>query len=127
MINTTLIVVVMSLIGCSAYKGASDNSWTATFFKDPDRVWNAIELVLIELDYEVSAENRPDGVIRAESSPSEDGTIVALAIDQVMRTNDQVNVYVKPSFAGNAGSRDSNLLKAAADEFVAALEGKLKG
>jgi uncharacterized lipoprotein len=125
--RTTLIVVAVSLISCSSYQGSSDNTWTASFFKDPDRVWNAIELVLIELDYEVAEENRSDGVIRAESEPAEDGTVVVLAIDQVMRTNDQVHVYVKPSFGGNAGSQNPDLLKAAADGFVKALEEKLKG
>ncbi len=125
MIGTTLLIVVVSSIACSAYLGSSNESWTATFFKDPDRVWSAIELVLIELDYEVVEKNRPDGMIREQSDPAEDGIVVALAIDQVMRTDDQVNVYVKPSFFGNAGSRNPDALKTAADEFVMALEGKL--
>ena len=53
--------------------------------------------------------------------------MIALAIDQVMRTQDQVNVYVKPSFGGDRGSADPDLLKAAADAFVKALEKQLKG
>ncbi|MCG6948425.1 MAG: hypothetical protein LJE93_05865 [Acidobacteria bacterium] len=125
MIGTTLVIVVVSSIACSAYLSSSDDSWTVTFFKDPDRVWSAIEMVLIELDYEVVEKNRPDGMIRAQSDPAEDGTVVALAIDQVMRTDDQVNVYVKPSFVGNAGSQNPDALKTAADEFVKALESKL--
>ncbi|MEJ2581254.1 MAG: hypothetical protein P8127_06395 [Acidobacteriota bacterium] len=125
MVRILLIVIVAISIGCSAYLGSSDDSWTATFFKDPDRVWSAIELVLIDLDYEVVEENRTDGMVRAQSDPAEDGTVVALAIDQVMRTNDQVNVYVKPSFVGDAGSRNPDALKAAADEFVKALQSKV--
>jgi hypothetical protein len=90
-------------------------------------VWNAIQLVLIELEYEVIEENRDDGVIRTVSDPAEDGTVIALAIDQVMRTNDQVKVYVKPSFSGNAGTRNPDLLKTAADDFIKAVEERLKG
>lgn len=122
-----LIAAATSLVSCSVFQGSSDTTWTATFFKDPDRVWSAIELVLIELEYEVTEENRPDGVILAQSDPADDGTIIVLAIDQVMRTDDQVNVYVKPSFHGDAGTHDPDLLGAAADQFIEALEGELKG
>ncbi len=123
---TALVVMVISMTACSTQQ-TSDDTWTATFFDNPDRVWNAIEVALLELDYEVVSENRADGVIRAESSASDDGTVIALAIDQVMRTEDQVNVYVKPSFGGDQGSADPDLLRAAADAFVKNLEDKLKG
>jgi len=82
---------------------------------------------LIELDYEVLSENREDGVIRAASEPAEDGTVIGLAIDQVMRTEDQVHVYIKPSFTGDEGSTNPDLLKAAADELIKALDDKLRG
>lgn len=124
---TALIAVVISLPACSTFQGSSDDTWTVTFFENPDRVWNAIELALLELDYEVITENRADGVIRAASSPAEDGTVIALAIDQVMRTEDQINVYIKPSFGGDGGSGNPDLLKAAADRFVKTLEEELKG
>jgi len=122
-----LIALTLSLSACSTLKGNSDNTWTSSFFTDPDRVWGSIHLVLIELDYEVVSENRFDGVIRAKSEPADDGTVIALAIDQVMRTGDQVKVYIKPSFAGDEGSKNTNLLKAAADEFVRTLNSKLNG
>ncbi len=122
-----LIVMVVSLSACSTIKGSSDGTWTASFFTDPDRVWGAIEISLIELDYEVTEKNRFDGVIRARLEPADDGTVIALAIDQVMRTEDQVKVYVKPSFAGDEGSTNPDLLKAAADEFVKTLNSQLNG
>jgi hypothetical protein len=122
-----LIALILSLSACSALKADSDNTWTSSFFTDPDRVWGSIHLSLIELDYEVVSENRFDGVIRAKSEPAEDGTVVALAIDQVARTEDQVNVYIKPSFSGDEGSKKTDLLKAAADEFVRTLNSKLNG
>lgn len=122
-----LIALVLSLSACSTLKGNSDDTWTSSFFTDPDRVWGSIQLSLIELDYEVTSENRHDGIIRATSEPADDGTAIALKIDQVMRTGDQVNVYIKPSFAGDEGSTNPDLLKAAADEFVKTLNSKLNG
>jgi hypothetical protein len=121
---TGVLVVVLSLAACSSLGGAPDG-WRVNSFKDPDTVWAAIELVLLELDYEIVAKHRPDGVIRAEPGAADDGTVIALAIDQVARTDDQVSVYVKPSFVGDGGSVDPDLLKAAADNFVRTLRGKL--
>jgi len=123
----SLMVMVASLSSCSTIKGSSDGTWTASYFTDPDRVWGAIEISLIDLDYEVVNKNRYDGIIRATSEPAEDGTVIALAIDQVMRTEDQVNIYVKPSFSGDDGSTNPDLLKAAADEFMKAVNDTLNG
>lgn len=122
-----LIVMVVSVVACSTAKGTKDGTWRGNYFKDPDSVWNAIELTLIELEYEVSEENRYEGVIRAESSAADDGTVIILAIDQVMRTQDQVNVYIKPAFGAGGGSKDSGLLETAADEFLKKLNAKLIG
>jgi len=123
----SLMVMVASLSSCSTIKGSSDGTWTASYFTDPDRVWGAIEISLIDLGYEVVNRNRYDGVIRATSEPADDGTIIALAIDQVMRTEDQVKIYVKPSFGGDDGSTNPDLLKAAADEFMKAVNDTLNG
>jgi len=125
LIATAVIFLIVAMSACASSKGGSAKSWTGNYFRDPDRVWNAIELTLIDLDYEITKKNRPDGVLRAESNPSEDGTVIALAIDQVMRTEDQVNVYVKPSFGGDGGDGNPDLLKAAADTFMASLNSKL--
>ncbi len=122
-----VLSVVVALSACSTFHGSSDGAWRANYFMDPDRVWGAIELSLIELDYEVIDKNRLDGVIQARSESAEDGTIIALAIDQAIHTEDQVSVYVKPSFAGDDGSKDPDLLKSAADTFMKNLNGKLNG
>jgi hypothetical protein len=121
------VAVVLSLTACSTRKESSDGTWDTSYFADPDRVWGAIQLALIDLDYEVVSENRYDGVIRATSEPAEDGTVIALAIDQVARTEDQVHVYIKPSFAGDQGSTNPDLLRAAADELIKALDEELRG
>jgi len=121
------LAMVVSLPACSTFKGSSDGTWNTSYFTNPDRVWDAIQLSLIDLDYEVVSENRDDGIIRATSEPAEDGTVIALAIDQVARTEDQVHVYIKPSFSGDEGSTNPDLLRAAADELIKALDDKLRG
>lgn len=129
-IVVVLTAMVVSLLSCSTFKGSSEGKWTASFFMDPDRVWGAIDLSLVELDYEVMSENRPDGVIRARSEPAEDGTVIVLEIDQVVYTDDQVNVFVKPSFGGDGGDggdASPDLLKAGADAFMTSLNAKLNG
>ena len=70
--TTGLVAAVISMGACSSLNGSPEGTWTATSFENPDRVWNAIELALLELDYEVVTENRADGVIRAESSANDD-------------------------------------------------------
>ena len=124
---TVLVTMFVALSACSSVKGSSEGTWNTSYFKNPDHVWGAIEIALIDLDYEVENKNRSDGVIRAMSAPADDGTIIALAIDQVMRTEDQVHVYVKPSFGGNEGSTNPDLLKAAADQFLKAVSDTLGG
>ena len=120
-----LVAMLAAISACSTVSGSSEGNWNASYFTDPDRVWGAIEIALIDLDYEVVSEDRTDGVIRAMSVPADDGTIIALAIDQVMRTEDQVHVYVKPSFGGKEGSTNPDLLKAAADQFLKAVSDTL--
>jgi hypothetical protein len=52
---------------------------------------------------------------------------IAVDIDQVLRTNDRVNVDVRPSFSGNPRSPVRDLVGAAAVEFFKTHEVKLKG
>ena len=112
----TVTVLVFTLSACATSGGGTAR--TGSYFKDPDSVWFAIELTLLELDYEISMKNREDGVIRAESEADDDGTVILLAIDQVMRTEDQVKVYVKPSFSEEGPSGSADRLRLAADEFM---------
>jgi hypothetical protein len=124
-VMTLLIVVIVSLLACSTSTGASDGTWRANYFKNANSVWGAIELSLIDLDYEVTDKNRFDGVIRAESEPAVDGTVIVLDINQVVYTEDQVNVFVKPSFGGEGGAANRDLLKAAAEELIQRVTSKL--
>ena len=120
------VLTMLSATSCSTTGSSQGDTWRVNFFTDPDSVWAAIHLALIEHDYDVIEENRPDGVIRAQSSRPPDGTVIALAIDQVTRPQDQVSVFIRPSFGGE-GSTNPDLLKAAADQFVSTLRAKLPG
>ncbi|MEE9561984.1 MAG: hypothetical protein V3W50_02825 [Thermoanaerobaculia bacterium] len=120
-----LIVMTVSQSACSTSTGASDGTWRANYFKDPNSVWGAIELSLIDLDFEVTDKNRFDGVIRAQSDPAADGTVIVLDINQVVYTEDQVNVFVKPSFGAGGGSANPDLLEAAAEELITKVNSKL--
>jgi hypothetical protein len=84
-----------------------------------------MEIALIDLDYEVVSKNRYDGVIQASSAPTDDGTVITLSIDQVVRTEDQVHIYVKPSCDGDEDSICPDLLKAAAEQFLEAVSDTL--
>lgn len=121
-----LVVMVVSLSACASSKAASDGTWRANFFVNSDSVWNALELSLIDVDYAITEKNRFDGTIRAESAAADGGTVIVLDINQVAYTNDQVNVFVRPSFAAEGASANPELLKAAADRFMSILNTKLK-
>ena len=126
-VASAVVFLVVTMAACASSKGESADSWRGNYFMNPDRVWNAIELTLIDLEYEVIKENRPDGVIQAESSPDEDGTVILLAIDQMMRTEDQVNVFVKPVAGDPTAAPTQETLDKAAQEFTAVLKRKLGG
>ena len=84
-----------------------------------------VDRTLETLGYEVESSNREDGVIRAVGTSNGDSPGVVLEIDQVMRTLDQVNVYVRPVAADpNAPPGDEALTRAAQD-FVTVLKRKL--
>ncbi len=123
-VGTVLLMTVCS--ACSSSRSVSEGTWRESYFQDPNRVWAAIETSLDELGYEVIEKNRYDGVIRAQSAPADDGTVIVLDIDQIVRTEDQVNVFVRPSFGGGKDA-DPALLKSVADRFMGRLNAKLGG
>ena len=112
---------------CSSWSKSPPDTWTASYFKNPDRVWAGILETLIDLGYDVAESNRQDGRIRTEPHVGEESPGVVLTIDQVMRTGDQVNVYVKSSFGDAGEDANPDVLKGAGDQFVAALDKKLQG
>ena len=121
-----LLICVTSMPACSSLSTSTPDSWTGSYFQNPDRVWAAILETLIDLDYEVAESNREDGTLRTAPHGDEEGANVVLSINQVMHTMDQVNVYVKPSAGDGGGAADPGVLKAAADQFKAALDKKLQ-
>ena len=125
-IFASALIVVVSLAGCASVKTPPGTS-SASFFQNPDRVWAAIQMSLDTLEYEIESSNRPDGKMRAVPLAGGDGPSIALEIDQVAWTQDQVKIYVKP-VAGDPGSSVSQeLLDKAAADFLTVLKRKLGG
>jgi hypothetical protein len=121
----TIAVAVLTGAACSTFSNAGSDGLTTSFFMPPQNVWSGIERTLVDLDYLITDQNRTDGVIRAESSKLEGGAVVILNIDQIMRTNDQVHVYVKPADGGGDRAATPEELEAAGKAFVSALDLRL--
>ena len=122
-----LLICMTTALACTSSSASSPETWSSSYFQNPDRVWAAILEILIDLDYEVAESNRDDGTLRTEPQAGEKGTGVVLSISQVMYTFDQVNVYIKPSAGVAGGTIDPGVLKAAADQFKTTLDKKLQG
>jgi hypothetical protein len=121
-------VMLAVVIGSACTSGSlgSDDKWMRGYLDDPDRVWAAIHLTLDELGYEVDKENRVDGEIRAAAVENRPNKGVVLKINQVMRT-DVVRVYVHAGETSPGPQPDLKRLDAAAGEFLALLDIKIKG
>jgi len=118
------MAVALSFACASTPAGGDD--WATQYVGSPDRVWAAIQLSLDELGYSIEDENRPDGRLRAVSTPSQQEAVVVLRIDQIMRSN-IVKVYVKVNNDPSDPQLDLEQREAAAREFLAELNGRLYG
>ncbi len=118
-------VVAGLMISCASVRNPP-GTVTAQFFQNPDRVWNGLLISLDALGYEVTSSNRDEGVMHAAAQAG-DASAIALEINQVMYTQDQVKVFVR-GVAGNSSPapRQEDLEKAAQD-FVTVLKRKLGG
>lgn len=93
----SLVVLVSSaclFVGACSSMSGDDEPWSTQYVGPPNDVWDAIHMVLFDLDYEVEEENRNDGTIRATRDAGDSGAGAVLQIDQIMR-GDMVSVYVK--------------------------------
>ena len=118
-------VALLASAACSTSSNAGSDGLTTSYFMPPQNVWSGIQRTLVDLDYLITDQNRTDGIIRAESSKLEGGALVVLNIDQIMRTNDQVHVYVKPVDGGGDRQATPEELEAAGRAFVSALDKRL--
>jgi hypothetical protein len=119
-----LPIAVVTYSGCATVKNPP-GTVAVRFVQNPDRVWEGIQLSLETLDYVVESSNRDEGTIRA-AKPAEDGKPgVALEINQIMYTDDQVDVYVRGAARDSSNAPVQEILDAAAQDFVAVLERKL--
>ena len=118
------VMAVVMAVGCASLKNPP-GTVTAQFFQNSDRVWEGIQLSLEALEYVVESSNRDDGVIRA-AKPADDQTPwIALEINQVANTQDQVNVYVRGVPEDPSAAPDQETLDKAAQDFVTVLKRKL--
>ena len=119
------VALLVFSLACSTQQPADENAFRVSFFQNADRVWSAIQMSLIDLDYEVEDSNRMDGTMRASSSVGE--TTIELDIRQIQYTEDQVNVFVRPVDGGGTDVAEAGALKAAGDAFLKVLNSKLGG
>jgi hypothetical protein len=118
------VVIAGFVVSCASLKNPP-GTVTAQFFQNPDRVWDAIQVSLETLEYVVESSNRDEGVIRA-AKPADDQTPwVALDINQVVHTEDQVNVFVKGVAEAPSAAPGRDELEKAAQDFVTVLKRKL--
>jgi hypothetical protein len=123
----TLIPILLAIAGCSTLSSDSSDTSRANFVRDPFRVWAAIELAVIEIEYRIEESDEMQGTVRAVSNTGGKGPEIVLNISQVGHGSDQVSVYVKPSFSEAGGSGDPDLLEAATAEFMKHLNELLNG
>jgi hypothetical protein len=121
------LLTLLAIAGCSAWSREAPDTSRANFVRDPFRVWSAIELALIELEYRIEDSDELQGTVRGVSNTGGKGPEIVLNISQVARGSDQVSVYVKPSFSEAGGTGDPDLLEAAAAKFMKYLSDLLDG
>lgn len=117
-----LAVVLLGSLGCAATRPSSD-PWTTHYVGSPDDVWTAIHMALLDLDYDVEAENREDGKVLARRD-GDDGSTEVLTIDQIMQ-NDEVRVYVRVAAGADEPELDWDQKERLAKDFLALVNGVL--
>jgi len=125
--SALMLAVVLApglMMSCASVKNPP-GTVTAQFFQNPDRVWEAIQISLENLEYVVESSNRDEGVIRAARPAADQTPWIALDINQVMHTEDQVNVFVKGVAGDPSAAPGQDELEKAAQDFVTVLKRKL--
>jgi hypothetical protein len=122
-----LILLLLGITGCSAWSREPPDTWRANYVRDPFRVWSALELTLVDLEYRVEESDEMQGTMRGVENTGGKGPEVVLDISQVGHGSDHVSVYVKPSFSDAGGTGDQALLDQAATAFMKRLDELLNG
>ena len=119
--RVTLGIAVVVGLACSSATPAPEQ-WTATYVEPPDRVWVAIAQTLEALGYDIEETDRHNSIVVARSGGDESDPAVGLRVAQVART-EVVRVHVTP----HGDTADDDRFRAAASEFLAALEATMQG
>jgi len=107
------LLILLAIAGCSTSSSDSTDTSRANFVRDPFRVWAAIELAVIEIEYRVEESDEMQGTVRAVSNTGGKGPEIVLDIS--------------PSFSEAGGTGDPDLLETAAAEFMKHLNDLLNG
>lgn len=119
-----IVISVSVIVSCTSVKNPP-GTVNARFVQNPDTVWEGIALTLETLGYVTESSNRDEGTLRA-AKPADDTTPwVALEINQVMYTDDQVNVFVQGVAEDPSTPPDQDTLDKAAQDFITVLKRKL--
>lgn len=118
-----MALVMLGSLGCASLKTEGD-PWTTHYVGDPDRVWTALHISLVELDYDVETENREEGTIHAIGTGDVEGASVVLSIDQMMVTNN-VKVYVRVAAGAGEPAMSRDQQEKHAKDLLALVNGLL--
>lgn len=124
-VAVAILLMIAAGAGCSSTGPDPSDAWVRSYLDQPDRVWDAIHLVLDDLGYEVEKEDRVEGTIRAAAIEDQPYRGVILKIDQIART-DIVRVHVQAG-GGDGGQPDLKRLESAVSEFLGTLDVTLGG
>jgi hypothetical protein len=122
-LGVTVALALAMIAACSSGPYMKPDPWMRQYLDPPDRVWQAIQISLDELEYTIESSNRPDGKIEAITSTDESEPPVGLLIDQVVWSEGEAKVYVKPA----DGNAESEAYQKAAKAFLDELDKQLKG
>jgi len=116
-------IVVLALVSSAVFTAAcsstskTDQPATLVYVGSSDDTWTAMQIVLIELDYDITSEDRNEGRIKATRAADGTRPGSVLAIDQVART-DTISLYVRAAAAAGDPSLDDMQRQTLAEEFL---------
>lgn len=111
-----LVSPAIIIAACSSTQKADDPA-TLVYVGSSDDTWTAMQIVLIELDYDVMSEDRNEGTITATRAADGTRSAAVLTIDQVAR-HDTISLYVRAAAAAGDPSLDDVQRQTLAEEFL---------
>jgi len=111
-----LVSPAIFIAACSSTPKPDDPA-TLVYVGSSDDTWTALQIVLIELDYDVVSEDRNEGTIRATRAADDTRPGSVLTIDQIAR-HDTISLFVRAAGAAGGPSLDDVQRQTLAKEFL---------